>query len=262
MKFDVFNDNLLFLSFGIGCATAVAHELLAVPNQWVSLNYNLKICHYIDDSIQERPVDAPDHYQPLVRNYRRLGFYLSSEKRQIGTQIDFVGYTLDFAKKTVRIKASTVAKTLEKLTTIFEFDAENFGLSVGLDELESLLGSIGFLCNCSIIGRSRSSHLTNMLNNGRRDGVDKVVLDAPSYSEAQFWKAYCNSPTVVSMASKNVDLYQIRSYSDASGSRWAYLMYDGFSDTKVAGSGQFPAVYDKESILFKEAYALHSISLL
>ena len=213
----------------------------------------------IDDSIQSRPKNAPSDYQPLVENYRRLGLYLSHEKRQTGAIVEYVGYQLNFETKTIQIRPRTIAKAQEKLETGFKFDPESCGLAIGLEELEQLLGSIEFLSNCSFVGRSRSSHLTNLLNIGRREGKDRVVLDSSCYSEVMFWKAYCSAPTLVPMAEQKMDLYQIKSYSDASTSKWAYLMY---GDSKTAGAGQFPASYNGESILLKECYALYQLTLV
>ena len=101
-----------------------------------------------------------------------------------------------------------------------------------------------------------------LLNVARREKNERVLLDSNAYAEAQFWRGYCARPTIVPMATKKLDLYQIKSYSDASGHRWAYIMFDGFEDKKVSGAGQFPDIYANETILFKETYALYQLTLV
>ena len=237
---------------------------MTIPNQFVSLQENLLIHHYIDDSLQERPKDAPASYRPLLKNYEDLGFYISHEKGQLGTQIDYIGYSLDFSAKTVRIKDSTLQKTFDKILQGFSLNHENFGLCISLTDLEKLLGSLEFLANVCLVGRSRTSHLVRLFTLSKKEHDSEVVLDACSYAEIKFWAQYCKTPEILPMATKELSLYQLKtpSYSDASNQRWAYFKYDNFSGEKVAGSGPYPSCYQNTTILFKECYALYHLIMI
>ena len=212
----------------------------------------------------QRPNNSASDYRPLQDHYRRLNLVISESKVQMGSIITFIGFELNFSSKTIRIKSATLKNTYDRLAQSLSMSKTSFGFEISVSKLEKLLGNLEFCSNISLVGRTRTSNLTSLLNEARRCKSATVLIDSPGYSELQYWHSYCLDPVCLPFLSENLAIYQI-SYSDASGGsdgRWGYLKYSQSTDDeqeKLAGSGPFPTSYCDASIHLKETFALWNL---
>ena len=166
----------------------------------------------------------------MLSHYRKLGFFLSHNKIQSGTVVEFLGYQLNFSDQTIRIKPATLEKTLTTIRTSFSLPHDNFGLQIQFDDLEILLGRLEFLANISLVGRTKTSNLVAQLRQSRRNSKEPIILSSASYQELIYWHSYCQNPTLLPFFRDNVNLYEL-SFSDAAGGangKWAYFKGIGY----------------------------------
>ena len=73
-----------------------------------------------------------------------------------GSIVDLLGLNLDLVASTIKIGGKTLLRVAAKLRT-FEVREGKDGFGYKIDVLESLLGSLNFLCDCSSLGRTQTS---------------------------------------------------------------------------------------------------------
>ena len=211
---------------------------------------------YIDDSFCERFVGGND-INPIRVLYNRLGLYINEGKSVQGKELTFLGFILNFERHDVRIGRAALEKALLKLSSCYALPGQ-IGLYMDIGVLESVLGSLNFLSQITILGRTKLYHLKSLYRSGHALGQSRLLLTTPAYSELLHWRDYLNSPVMLPL-SRSVNLYsEISSdWTDSSLHRWAVKSYRGGSVT--TRSGDFPVSVRDRGIFEKESFALYEL---
>ena len=237
-------------------AVKLSQEVMNIISNHVRLTTGRLTLQYIDDSFCEKYPDSADQ-NPIRALYHRLGLYINEEKSVCGEELTFLGFILNFERSDVRIGRQAIEKTLDKLSSCYTIPGQ-IGLYIDLDVLESVLGSLNFLSQVTILGRTKLYHLKSLYNASYALGQKAILLTTPCYSEILHWRDYLLSPVMLPL-SRSVSLYSevTSDWTDSSLSRWAVKSYrDGKVTTK---SGDFPVSVRGKGIFEKEAFSLYEL---
>ena len=205
--------------------------------------------------VQKNP--GPDDINPSRLTYQRLKLYINETKSVSGNEVTFLGFLINFRTKMVRIGDKALQKTADKLSSCFSPNA-SIGLYVNIDILESLLGSLNFLSQCTMLGRTKAYHLRALYKHGLHNKEKTLLLNQFAYSEIIFWKNYVENPDAVRLG-RAIKVYSTIKYdwSDSSLQRWAFKTYK--NGTVFTRNGTFPKSIEGKGIFEKESYALFEL---
>ena len=237
-------------------AVKIAQDIATIISTHTQIKYKRFTMQFIDDHLVEKRL-CPDDINPSRVIYEKLGLYISEDKCISGTEVTYLGFIINFTRRDIRICQKTLDKTFKKLTALYTLK-EQVGLFIHVNVLEALLGSLNFLSQCTILGRTKLYHLKSMFKTAIHDGGQDLLLNSAAYSEILYWKGYVENPLTLPL-NRAAPLYSVieNDWSDASLHRWAYKTFrDGQVFTQ---SGDFPVSVREKGIFEKEAYALYEL---
>jgi hypothetical protein len=179
----------LCLSFGLRSSCAIFEKFSKFLNFTVSLGMskNQDIQHYIDDFIGMIKADAV--HEPSQLDYFKnvcveLGVPLAEHKFEGPcTRLTFLGLEIDTIQMQVRVPVDKVEATREKIQQFLQ------SKRISLQKLQSLLGSLSFLCRAVRPGRVFTRRLFD-LTKGVKKPFYKIRITKQARLDASLWLTF------------------------------------------------------------------------
>jgi Reverse transcriptase (RNA-dependent DNA polymerase) len=171
----------LFLPFGLRTAPFI-FNLFAEALHWILQNeFGWVVHHYLDDFIIFLTNDIHSHqvgiqFQAICS---QLGFNVAEDKSIEGTQVEYLGITIDSEKMEARLPQNKKDHALAEINRLLQTTSQ-----ITKSDLQSVLGFLTFCTRVFPLGRPFLRHLFNMLNS--QFSHQRLTLAARR--DLQWWK--------------------------------------------------------------------------
>ncbi len=177
----------------MGASCSPAHfERFSTFIEWVTMQESgcSRMCHYMDDVffVGEKDDSGPHSCGALLQTFRtvcnKFGVPLAEEKT-VGpvSCLTFLGLQLDSESQTVSIPQSKIEAVKDKIESALGKE------TVSLRELQSLIGSLQFICRAVAPGRAFLRRLIDQTC-GIRNAWFKISLSKGAKSDLNMWLVF------------------------------------------------------------------------
>ena len=246
------------LYYGTSAAVVIVNTLNNLAASAEAIRSNLWVIVYIDDILQSSRSNA------IVSHFEDLGFFFSTTKSQMGTEIEFVGIEIDSVAKTLRISEKTFTKFNESIKNNL-LKKSNGDSCMLFEEFQSLVGILVRLSKTSVSGLVNAFSLIGKLSESQDENHRMVILSEPDLEELNYWSSerhlvnMSNLEIVgASIERSTVNLESsakkkiLDHSSDSSGSYWGARSVVNGEDTGICG--KIPDELKNQPICVLEAY--------
>jgi len=177
----------------MGTSYSPAHfERFSSFLEWVAIREapSIKIVHYMDDYliISSKMASGSQSCQALLEKFKEicatLGVPLAPDKT-IGpaSKLTFLGLQIDSVVQTVSVPQNKLEKITEKVQAAMQ------AKELSLKEIQSLIGSLSFICKAISPGRAFLRRLIN-LTCGIKSAYYKIKLSKGAQADLRMWLTF------------------------------------------------------------------------
>lgn len=241
------------LPMGASCSPAL-FETFSTFLEWATKRASGSdgICHFCDDFLFVSPAEAKERRSChcVVHSFDGLCDELGVPRaldKFIGptTKLIYLGLELNSMDLTVSVPADKLAKIAEKIRSALRVQ------KMPLRELQSLIGSLSFVCKAIAPGRAFLRRLIDLLKGGNKPW-HSVQLTKGAKEDLKMWSVFLQSFNGKSIIPEQFwrEDRDIQLFTDASGS----LGFGGFLKGKWFQGRWDPDILGKRSIAWMEFF--------